>query len=217
MVNRDYSEQDRKALIGLARHSIASGFDRSRIKRRDSGEFLEKKQFQYNQFLNEEQLMEKFSEKRGAFVTITINNSLRGCIGYIEPIFPLYEAVAKAAKHAAFEDSRFSPLTEEEFDKITIDVTILHPPKTLDIPTGTDKDLRKKIILSSIEIGKHGLIVSNGQRSGLLLPQVAVEWKWSKEEFIEHTCLKAGLNRDSWLDSKTSIQTFEGEIVHEEN
>jgi uncharacterized protein (TIGR00296 family) len=149
-----------------------------------------------------------FSEKRGVFVTITRSGELRGCIGYPYPVLPLSEAVPSAATSAALEDPRFPPVTIPELYQIRIEVTILTPPQPVDVKP----ELRSGAVI----IGKHGLIARSGGRSGLLLPQVATEYSWSPEEFLTHTCMKAGLPANCWKRPDTEILTFEGQIFHEQ-
>ncbi len=143
---------------------------------------------------------EKLKKKYGAFVTINENNSLRGCIGYPYPVMELYKAVESSAVEAAFNDPRFMPLKKEEIDKIEIEITILGGMKKFDY---------KKI--DDITLGKHGLYIKNSIYSGILLPQVAVEYNLTKKEFLEETCLKAGLNRNCYVNSE--LYVFEGKII----
>jgi len=150
-----------------------------------------------------------FTEKQGTFVTLHTfpEHDLRGCIGIPLPIMPLKEAIIDAAKSAT-RDPRFPPLGEEEVDKIIIEVTILTKPELI-------KALKPKDYLSSIEIGRDGLIVEQGYYKGLLLPQVPVEQGWDKEEFISHTCMKAGLLPDAWYDKNIKFFKFSGQIFTE--
>jgi len=149
-----------------------------------------------------------FSEKRGVFVTITRSGELRGCIGYPYPVLPLVEAIPSAATGAALEDPRFPPVTVPELHQIRIEVTVLTPPEPLDV----EPERRPQAVI----IGKHGLIARGGGRSGLLLPQVATEYSWNCEEFLSHTCMKAGLPANCWKRPDTEIFTFEGQIFHEQ-
>jgi len=144
-----------------------------------------------------------FKEKQGCFVTIKKNGELRGCIGFPMPVISLNEAIFQAARAAAFEDPRFPPLQESELKEIKIEVSILTVPKQIEPPYE-----------EKIEIGKDGLIVKN-KSSGLLLPQVPVEWKWDKKEFLEHCCEKAGLSKDAYKDKGTIVETFQAEIFEE--
>ena len=156
----------------------------------------------------EAQLPARFEEDRGVFVTLNEHGNLRGCIGYPYPLFKLKDAIIDAAISAAVSDSRFPPVTKEEFVGIVVELTILTTPQVLKVKP---KDLPKQI-----EIGRHGLIVKKGMYQGLLLPQVATEYEWSAEEFLCQTCWKAGLPQDAWLERDTEVSTFEGQIFKEE-
>lgn len=150
-----------------------------------------------------------FREKRGAFVTLSTypDLSLRGCIGFPEPIYSLASAIVQAAHHAC-HDPRFDDLRPDEVDGIVVEVSILTPPQEVRV-----RDRRE--LPQEVVIGRDGLIVEYGPYRGLLLPQVPVEWSWTVEEFLAHTCNKAGLPPDMWLDERTKVYKFEGEIFHE--
>jgi hypothetical protein len=152
----------------------------------------------------------KLQEKAGVFVTLEKypSKDLRGCIGYPEPLMPLLNATIKSAISAATQDPRFSPVQEKEMDEIIVEVSVLTPPRLIKVKS-------PKEYLEKIEIGKHGLVVEKGFRKGLLLPQVPVDEKWDKEEFLSYTCMKAGLMADCWLDDDTKIYAFEGKIFAE--
>jgi len=148
-----------------------------------------------------------FSTRRGVFVTLTKKGELRGCIGFPHAVMPLAAAIRSAACSAASEDPRFSPVTPDELPDIEVEVTVLTEPEVLNVlPEKRD---------SAIVVGRHGLIARGYGRSGLLLPQVPVEWGWNAREFLGHTCLKAGLPKDSWLSASVEISTFEGQIFSE--
>ncbi len=153
-----------------------------------------------------EKLPKKFSEKRGVFVTLH-KNGLRGCIGYPYPTMPLGEAIIDSAISSAKKDPRFMPVSAEELDEITIEVTVLTPPRLI--------HAKPTMLPQEIEIGKHGLIVTKGGDQGLLLPQVAIEHQFDEEEFLSQACMKAGLYPDSWLEEDTQIHVFEGQIFAE--
>ncbi len=172
------NKEERKALLKIALRSILAAFE--------------------GKIYHPGELKGSLAEPRGAFVTLKKNGILKGCIGYVEPIFPLGETVARAAVAAAFEDPRFYPLQMEELEGLELEITVLTPP-------------RKVNSLQEIVIGKHGLIAERGPFRGLLLPQVPVEHGWNLKEFLENTCLKAGLERDCW-QRDTDFYTFEGEI-----
>ncbi|MBI5146498.1 MAG: TIGR00296 family protein [Thaumarchaeota archaeon] len=155
----------------------------------------------------EEKIKEKFSFDAGIFVTLNISSELRGCIGYPMPR-RLNNALVDAAIAAATEDPRFSPVTKDELDKITFEVTVLTPPIEIKVDDPSK-------LASRIKVGRDGLIVRQGFYSGLLLPQVPVEYGWTEEEFLSHTCQKAGLPDNCWRDRKTTVSSFEGVIFKE--
>ena len=141
-------------------------------------------------------------EQTGVFVTLHKHEQLRGCIGYVEGIKSLQEAVIEMSVSAAFDDPRFSPLEKDEVKDIKIEISVLSPLQTISDTL-------------NIQVGKHGLIIEQGYNRGLLLPQVAVEYNWTTEEFLENTCRKAGLPRSSWKDPSTKIQIFSAEVFSE--
>jgi AmmeMemoRadiSam system protein A len=128
-----------------------------------------------------------FPAASGAFVTIKRGGRLRGCIGTLECRLSLAEEVIRVAVSAAREDPRFSPLTVAELEGLEVEVSVLGPLELID-----PRDP------AAIEIGRHGLVVEQGYRRGLLLPQVAIEWGWDREEFLSQTCVKAGLHLEAW-------------------
>lgn len=131
---------------------------------------------------------ERFPEASGAFVTLKYGGHLRGCIGTLECRQSLVEEVARVAVSAAREDSRFTPIRPPELDQLHVEVSVLGPLEEIDA-----------LDPSTIEIGRHGLVVEQGHRRGLLLPQVATEWNWDRETFLAQTCIKAGLPPRAWL------------------
>ena len=152
-----------------------------------------------------------FVRKSGVFVTLNKykTHALRGCIGFPYPEQPLIEATVRAAIYAATEDPRFEPVSIEEFKSSTvIELTALTAPRPLSTAD-------RKALPDLIDIGRHGLIVEGRRSSGLLLPQVAVEWEWNGADFLTNCCLKAGLPPDSWLLNDVTIKVFEGEIFEE--
>jgi AmmeMemoRadiSam system protein A len=146
----------------------------------------------------------EFQEMRGAFVTLTINNKLRGCIGYVIPIQPLAKTIIDCAIAAAVDDPRFPPLKPKEVSQIQIEISLL-------------SSLKKIKNIDEIEVGKHGIMITNGFNRGLLLPQVAVEYKWDKISFLEQTCIKAGLDKNAWKNPETVIEIFTADIFSEQN
>jgi uncharacterized protein (TIGR00296 family) len=155
------------------------------------------------------ELPEVFKRKSGAFVTLSNypDHSLRGCIGYPEPHFPLLESLIRGAEGAT-HDPRFPRLREDELDKIVVEVSLLTPPELIEVKD--PKEYPGKIV-----VGRDGLIVQKGAFKGLLLPQVPVEWKWDVEKFLGQTCMKAGLFPDAWLDPVTKIFKFGGDVFGE--
>jgi len=152
----------------------------------------------------------EFSFKSGCFVTLTINRKLRGCIGYPEAIFPLWKSLIDSAKNAAFFDPRFDALKLDEFKDVKIEVSVISEPELIKVNEPKD-------YIDNIQIGKHGLIVENGNNKGLLLPQVATEWNWDAVSFLENCSLKAGLMKNSWKEKSTKVYRFFGEIFSELN
>ena len=136
----------------------------------------------------------------GAFVTLRLAGELRGCIGQIEP-GPLADVIVHCAGAAALEDPRFPPVAEDELSRIDIELSVLGP-------------LTRLVSPSDLEPGRHGLVIESDGRRGLLLPQVATEWGWTRDEFLRHTCLKAGLADDAWRQG-AQLFTFEAEIFGE--
>ncbi len=147
--------------------------------------------------------IESLSAVKGAFVTLKIHGNLRGCIGQIRGYQPLYQTIADMAVGAAFEDPRFPPLTKEEFEQLEYEISILSP-------------LERVHDISEIEIGRDGLMIKLDLHSGLLLPQVATEHGWDVIEFLEQTCLKAGLPKNSYKDKNAEIYKFSAEIFSSE-
>ncbi|MFQ5975298.1 MAG: TIGR00296 family protein [Candidatus Hydrothermarchaeales archaeon] len=187
-----YTIDEGKFLVGLARGAITEYLK--------TGEVLNLPK----------DIPEKLNAKAGVFVTLNTypEGDLRGCIGYPEPIMPLYDATIKAAISSATSDPRFRPVTSKEFENIKVEVSVLTPPKLINIEKPQDYP-------SKIEIGRDGLIVEKGMFRGLLLPQVPVEQGWDKEEFLSGTCIKAGLMPDCWCDDETKIYKFSGKIFSE--
>jgi uncharacterized protein (TIGR00296 family) len=148
-----------------------------------------------------------FYEKRGVFVTLTEEGTLRGCIGLPYPVRPLGEAIQEAAVSSALQDPRFLPVVPKDLQRIKLEVTVLSVPEPLEVPPGQME--------SCVQVGVHGLIVQGKRRSGLLLPQVATEYRWTSCEFLDHTCVKAGLPPGSWKSPDVQVLTFEGQIFHE--
>ena len=162
-----------------------------------------------NRMKLEPDLEKKFSFNSGVFVTLNNPEGLRGCIGFPMPDKKLSRAIVDGAIAAATEDPRFSPVTMKELDNIVFEVTVLTPPVEIDVSDPME-------YLSKIKVGRDGLIIRHSFSSGLLLPQVPVEYGWNVEEFLQHTCEKAGLVRDTWKNESVKIEKFEGIIFKEE-
>ena len=139
-----------------------------------------------------------FSQRRGVFVTLHVDKRLRGCIGVVEPNEPLGDAVVRCAASAALQDPRFPAVRPEELDALRIEISLLFAP----LP----------IRLEEIEIGSHGLLISQGDRRGLLLPRVAVDHRFSTEQFLAETCRKAQLPPDAWRDPDATLFGFTCEV-----
>ena len=179
----------------------------------ESGKFLvnlSKDVIEY--YLENNTLMEKpmnypieLDEPLGVFVTLNKKNSLRGCIGYAEPIKPVIDAVMEVAISAAFNDPRFNHVSQEEFSELDFEVTVLTKPEIIEVA-------HPKQYFDEIEIGRDGLIIQKGYSRGLLLPQVAVENLFTTEDFLNHTCMKAGISADSWMDESCDVYKFQGQI-----
>jgi uncharacterized protein len=144
--------------------------------------------------------MPVFDYEAGAFVTLTAGVALRGCIGSIVPA-RLGDVIVHCAAAAALEDPRFPPLLVDDLSSIAIAISVLSPCTRIEDP-------------ALVEVGRHGLIVERGRNRGLLLPQVATEWGWSRDEFLSQTCRKAGLPSDAWRVG-AQLFTFEAEIFGE--
>ena len=151
----------------------------------------------------------KFSFNSGVFVTLNNSDGLRGCIGFPMPDKKLSHGIIDAAISAATEDPRFSPVKTNELNDIVFEVTVRTPPDEIVVTDPTE-------YLGKIKVGRDGLIIRHSFSSGLLLPQVPVEYDWSVEEFLQHTCEKAGLARDTWKNESVKIEKFEGIIFKEE-
>lgn len=155
-----------------------------------------------------EEFEKKFSFQSGVFVTLNNPQGLRGCIGYPLPDKKLSEALVGSSISAAVNDPRFTQVKLEELDQITFEVTVLTPPTLIQVENNSEYP-------SKIKIGEDGLIIKHGFNSGLLLPQVPTEYGWSQEEFLNHTCEKAGLPTDYWKTKDIEIQKFQGIVFKE--
>src|SRR6266700_7809407 len=173
----EFSQDERKVLLHLAHEAILSALEGREIPL--------------------DPPTDHFAEPRGAFTSLYLQGELRGCVGYVLPVSPVYRAVADTARAAAFEDTRFYAVTLLEARDLEIQLSILSPPQP--------------ISAESIEIGRHGLLITMAGRRGLLLPQVPTEHHWDRTTFLEQTCRKAGLPLDAWQKGAT-IEAFTAEI-----
>lgn len=189
--NEDLSDSDGVELVKMARRAVT--------------EFLEN-----NSKINDDTFNSKFDLATGVFVTLNKRDALRGCIGYPLPVRKLSEGLIDAAISAATHDTRFNPVTVDELDNIIFEVTVLTPPVEIKVDEPSE-------YLKKINVGTDGLIVEKEYASGLLLPQVPTEYGWNTEEFLEHTCQKAGLEKNAWKDRDTKISKFQGIIFKEES
>jgi AmmeMemoRadiSam system protein A len=185
--NQSFSlnEEEQRQLLELARHAVESA-------------------------VNDDILFEPKADKhesldidRGAFVTLKINNQLRGCIGYTAASQPLKTTVRDAAVQAALHDPRFKAVQKEELKDLQYEISVLSP-------------FRKVLNIDQIVIGEHGLLIQQGKRSGLLLPQVAVDQGWDKQTLLEQTCRKARLPRDAWKEEDTDIFMYSAFVFGED-
>jgi AmmeMemoRadiSam system protein A len=179
------TQERRRRLLQIARESIEAVFDGRRLT------------------IDAATLDADLRRPSGAFVTLhDRGGDLRGCIGSIQPVEPLYEAVASNAVNAAFRDPRFDPLTPNELEQTHLEISVMSPI----VPVTS---------IEEIEVGRDGLIIRKGSRAGLLLPQVATEYGWDRETFLAHTCTKAGLPRDAWRSPDCRIERFSAEVFSE--
>ena len=179
------NDHQRTQLLGIARQSIEGVFEGRRAEPEIDA------------------LDEALQRPSGAFVTLNERTgALRGCIGSIEPVAPLARAVASSAVNAAFRDPRFPPVRKEELPDLHIEISVMSPI----VPVADVND---------IEVGRDGLIIRRGNRAGLLLPQVATEYGWDRETFLNQTCVKAGLPSDAWRSPDCRIEKFSAEVFGE--
>jgi AmmeMemoRadiSam system protein A len=177
----EFSQDERTLLLRLAHDSILSALAKREISLEPPTAHL--------------------SEPRGVFTSLYLRGALRGCVGYVLPKEPVYRAVAETARAAAFEDTRFYPVTLNEAHALQIELSLLSPPQP--IPA------------EAVEIGRHGLLITLRGHRGLLLPQVPVEHNWDRVIFLEQTCRKAGLPLDAWKNG-AKIEAFTAEVFGDE-
>ncbi len=143
-----------------------------------------------------------FEEKRGLFVTLHKHGGLRGCIGYIQGYKNITDSIIEMAQAAAFRDPRFSKVTAAELSDISIEISVL-------------SELSPITKADEIRIGRDGLYIEHPYGSGLLLPQVALEWEWDRDTFLKQVCIKAGLHKQAWQDESARLYRFSAEIFGE--
>lgn len=153
---------------------------------------------------------ERFKEQRGVFVSLYVDDDLIGCIGYTDPVMPLWGAVKQAATGAAFEDPRFPPLAKSDYDKIKVELSVLTKPEEILVRDPSEYP-------SKVKVGKDGLVIKDEFGQGLLLPQVAVEWEWDSEKFLCEACRKAGLEPDCWNNKKRNVYKFQAQVFVEKD
>jgi uncharacterized protein len=178
----EFSEDERVLLLRLAHDSILSAIEKREISLESPTDHL--------------------AENRAVFTSLYLHGELRGCVGFVFPVDSVYRAVAESARAAAFEDTRFRPVTREEAGELKIELSILSSPRP--------------IVAEEVEVGRHGLLISMHGRRGLLLPQVPVEHKWDRVTFLEQTCRKAGLPLDAWIRG-AKIEAFTAEVFGEKS
>ncbi|MFW5872201.1 MAG: AmmeMemoRadiSam system protein A [bacterium] len=183
---KSLSRQDGMILVDLAKKAIESVFLNDSV-------------------VADEDTKKRFSEPSGVFVTIHKYGKLRGCIGYARSGKPLYETVINAAKSAAFQDTRFMPLSKDEFAKVEIEVSLITNPIIINKENPVT-------VLNNIKVGKDGIMIKNSNFSGLLLPQAAVESAWSSEDLLKYACNKFGLNEKAWLDPESKLYKFRAQV-----
>lgn len=178
----EFSHEERALLLRLAHDSILAAVEKQEISLTPPSAHL--------------------AEPRGAFTSLYLHGELRGCVGYVLPVASVYAAVAETARAAAFEDTRFDPVTREEAQNLEIEISILSPPQPIDP--------------DEVRVGKHGLVIGRGGHRGLLLPQVPVERHWDRITFLQQTCRKAGLAQDAWQKGAT-VESFTAEVFGEKD
>jgi AmmeMemoRadiSam system protein A len=177
----EFSSTERTQLLRVAHQSIETALQNRNISVEPSSPHL--------------------AERRGVFTTLYRRGELRGCVGYVFPIMPLYQAVAETARAAAFDDTRFLPVSCEETSELQVSLSVL--------------SALQPVQPEDVEVGRHGLVVTLGSNRGLLLPQVPVEHHWDRIAFLEQTCRKAGLPLDAWRKGAT-LEAFTAEVFGDE-
>lgn len=197
---------DKSKVVGYA--SIAYLYESAPLSTNEQKELLRIARKSLNSYLTKGEVPKvkidkgPLVERRGVFVTLNKNGNLRGCIGYIQPHKPLAEAVQDMVIAAAVRDTRFPKVTKDELKDIDIEISAL-------------SRLERVYDVDEIEIGRDGLYIIKGAHSGLLLPQVATDQGWGREEFLENVCYKARLPKDAWKDKEAVLYRFSADIFHE--
>jgi AmmeMemoRadiSam system protein A len=176
----EYSPEERELLLRLAHQAIDGALDERELPLPPIPDHLQ--------------------QQRGAFTTLYLEGDVRGCVGYVFAVAPLFQTVIETARAAAFQDVRFLPVTREEAARLQISISVLSP--------------LFPIKAEELELGKHGLLITQGNRRGLLLPQVPAEHGWDRQTFLEQTCRKAGLPPEAWQHEAT-LEAFTAEIFGE--
>lgn len=178
-----YTAEEKKELFDIARNAVRAALDG-------------------REYQPPPPRSEKLARPSGVFVTLKMRDELRGCIGSVAAVEPLYIGVARNAVNAAFGDPRFPSLTPREFKDVEFEISVMTVPEPV-------KDF------STVQVGRDGLIVRRGRFAGLLLPQVATEHGWDRETFLSYTCMKAGLPSDSWKRPDCRVEKFTAEVFSE--
>jgi AmmeMemoRadiSam system protein A len=185
------NEEQGQILLKLARQTIEEKLEKRSIK------------------VDPDSLMDSaLKEKRGTFVTLTINNQLRGCIGNLDATYSILDGIERNAINAAFHDPRFPPLKDDELNRVDIEVSILTEPQPLEYQDSKD-------LLSKLRVNVDGVILRKGSASATFLPQVWEQLPQS-EKFLSHLCTKAGLPSDEWKKGNLDILTYQVQCFEEE-
>ena len=180
------TEDEQKHLMDIAKNSVNNAVESGKVYACSPGGLT------------------SLEQDRGAFVTLNERGQLRGCIGYVSAVQPLFETIRNAAISAALKDPRFPPVTKDELDQLNYEISVLSP-------------FNRIYDVDEIKVGKHGLMIRNGRNEGLLLPQVATDNNWDRLTFLQQTCRKAGLPTDAWEDDGTDIFVFSAFVFGEED
>lgn len=189
MNNINFTKDDEELALKIVRENITS--------------YLNDKEYMPNT-----ELPEIFNQEMGVFVTLNKKGSLRGCIGYIEAYEPLIDALLDLSLASAFDDPRFAPVTKDEMDDITIEISLLSKPQLIKVKEYDE-------YLTQIKIGEDGLIIENGYYRGVFLPQVPIEQNWNILQYLENLGYKAGASANLWKKESTKIYKFQAHVFEE--